>query len=91
MDKSRLRTINRWAEKNSERHVSTIYIEHNDTNRNISARSVGTVDGLIHGMIGVLVDTAIAGDVSLEEITGKITGLMCERKRWRDAKNEREK
>lgn len=87
ISKTRLRTINRWTEKNSERHVSTIYIESNDTNDNISARSVGTVDGLIHGTIGVLVDTAIAGNVSLEEIIGKITGLMCERKR-REVKDD---
>lgn len=86
INKTRLRTVNKWSEENAKKHISTIYIENDDSTGNVSARSSGSVDGLIHAAIGVLVDLAISGNVSLEEIIGKIIGLMCERKR-RDAKN----
>ena len=87
ISKTRLRTINKWAEENAKKRISTIYIENDDSTGNVSARSSGSVDGLLHAAIGVLVDLAIAGNVSLEEVIGKVIGLMCERKR-RDAKDE---
>lgn len=79
ISRTRLRTLNKWVDANSEKEISTLYIEVDKSG--CSFRAKGDKDYLLTGMIAVIVDLAVQGGISSEEITGKITGMIAERQR----------
>lgn len=80
ISKTRSRTLKKWMDENNEKGISTIYVEASAIT-GCSYRGKGDINGLLTGMINVITDLAVEGGVSTEEITGKITGFIAEKKR----------
>lgn len=80
ISKTRSRTLKKWMDENNEKGISTIYVEASAMT-GCSVRGKGDIDGLLTGMINVIADLAVKGGISTEEIAGKITGLIAEKKR----------
>lgn len=79
ISKTRSRTLKKWMDENNEKDISTIYVE--VSKDGCSCRGKGDIDGMLTGLINVITDLAVKGGVSSEEITGKITGFIAEKKR----------
>lgn len=83
ISKTRSRTLKKWMDENNEKGISTIYVEVSKDGGSYrgTCRGRGDIDGMLTGMINVITDLAVKGDVSTEEITGKIIGIIAEKKR----------
>lgn len=79
ISKTRLRTIKKWADDNAEKEISTLYMESDESGCQCQIK--GNTEFLLSGLVHIIADFAIRFGISSEEITGKIVGLIAEKKR----------
>jgi len=79
ISRTKLRTLKRWVNDNEEKEIATFYMESDKSG--CQAKVKGNKDFLLNGLIHAIADFAVRFNISSEEITGKIVGLIGEKKR----------